>query len=328
MKVAIIGSGISGLTIARYLREELDVTIYEKSRGVGGRIATRRSDPFIFDHGAQYFLIKNKEFEEFVSPYIKSGLIKRWDANFKEIKDYKVIASRKWNSSFPHYVGTPTMNHFCKVLSEDLDIRKNAKILKAVKSDKGWNLFNDQGGESECFDWLITTVPSVQANEIMPKSVSFFDKISSINMSACFTLMLGFETDLNLPFESAMIHNDYISWISVNSSKPDRPKDFSMVVQSTNRWANKNLSVSRDVVLKKMIDEASKVADRDLGEAVHIDLHGWRYANAPKRDLSTFIDHNNRISACGDWCMHGRVESAFLSGRETAKKILELIKIN
>ena len=67
-KIAIIGTGISGLTCAHYLKELADITLFEKARGVGGRISTRRADPFCFDHGAQYFTAQSKEFKTFIKP--------------------------------------------------------------------------------------------------------------------------------------------------------------------------------------------------------------------------------------------------------------------
>ena len=58
MKIAIIGAGIAGLTTAKMLRDIAEVTVYEKSRGAGGRICTRYTDSFDFDHGAQFFIAK------------------------------------------------------------------------------------------------------------------------------------------------------------------------------------------------------------------------------------------------------------------------------
>jgi len=138
--------------------------------------------------------------------------------------------------------------------------------------------------------------------------------------------MLGFEKNPNLGFDAAMIHNEIISWVYVNSSKPDRnSNNFSLVIQSTNKWADKNLVIEKYAVMKKMIEEASKVLQRDINEAVHKEVHGWHFANASKRDLSVFIDHNMQIAACGDWCMHGRVESAYLSGKELAENVIKSI---
>ena len=325
MKIAIIGSGISALTAASNLTTAGEVTIFDKSRGVGGRIATRRANRFVFDHGAQYFLIKNNDFESFVAPFIERGIVKRWDAYFKEFEGGEVISERQWNENFAHYVGAPNMNAFCKSLGENLKIIKNTKIHQVVKSDIGLRLIDDKEVELGVFDWVISTVPSKQAINILPKNLNFYDEISSIEMSPCFTLMLGFEKDINLDFDAAMIHNELISWLSVNSSKPDRSKDLSLVIQSTNRWADKNLKLDRDFVIKKMISEASSIISRDLNAAVHKDVHGWHFANAQKRDLGVFVDYDMNIAACGDWCMHGRVEAAYLSGNETAAKILEVL---
>ncbi len=326
MKIAIIGSGISALTAARNLNNAGDVTIFDKSKGIGGRIATRRADPFTFDHGAQYFLIKNNDFESFVSPYIEKGVVKRWDAYFKEFEGGKVISERQWNESFAHYVGAPNMNAFCKSLAENLKIIKKTRIHQVIKSDNGLKLIDDKDTELGVFDWVVSTVPSRQAVDILPKNLNFIDEITSIKMSPCFTLMLGFEKDLNLGFDAAMIHNEIISWASVNSSKPGRRKnDFSLVIQSTNRWADKKLNLDKNSVISTMISEASGIVNRDLNVAIHKEVHGWHFANAPKRDLGVFIDYDMKVAACGDWCMHGRVESAYLSGKETASKVLEAL---
>ena len=85
-KIAIIGAGLLGLTAAHDLKEHANVTLYEKSRGVGGRLATRRAEPFSFDHGAQFFKARSKAFVDFIDPMIQDGTVQRWDARFAEIE--------------------------------------------------------------------------------------------------------------------------------------------------------------------------------------------------------------------------------------------------
>ena len=52
-RVAVIGAGLAGLTAAaRIAAGGAAVTVYDKSRGLGGRLATRRSPQGSFDHGA------------------------------------------------------------------------------------------------------------------------------------------------------------------------------------------------------------------------------------------------------------------------------------
>ena len=95
-RIAIIGAGITGLTIANLLHGHAEITLFEKSRGVSGRLSTRRADPFSFDHGAQYFRIKTPAFRQFMSPLIQDGIVAHWDAHFVEIKEGQLISKQKW----------------------------------------------------------------------------------------------------------------------------------------------------------------------------------------------------------------------------------------
>ena len=83
--VAVIGAGITGITLANLLQKKVNLTIFEKSRGVGGRMATRRAEPYQFNHGAQYFKIENKEFKNFLQPLIQNKIIKHLEANHIDI---------------------------------------------------------------------------------------------------------------------------------------------------------------------------------------------------------------------------------------------------
>ena len=77
--IAVIGAGISGLTAAQTLSDAgIDVTVFEKSRGVGGRTANRRSEYGSFDHGAQYFTVKDKRFRNFTEDLVSKGVIASW----------------------------------------------------------------------------------------------------------------------------------------------------------------------------------------------------------------------------------------------------------
>ena len=96
--VAIIGAGLSGLTLANALSPIANVTVFEKSRGVGGRMSTRRAAPYEFDHGAQYFTAKSREFMAFIEGYARSGVTHEWPIPFEEIEHHR-------NQSGTRYVG-------------------------------------------------------------------------------------------------------------------------------------------------------------------------------------------------------------------------------
>ena len=146
-------------------------------------------------------------------------------------------------------------------------------------------------------------------------------------MMGCFSLMIGFDDSIDLAWEAALVAGADISWISVNSSKPGRNGNFTLLVHSTNLWAEENINEEKDAVIEYLMNETSKIIGKKVYDANHIDLHRWKYANIKKQDIGQpFIDKKNKIAACGDWCIKGRIESAFLSGFDLANEMRSLIE--
>jgi predicted NAD/FAD-dependent oxidoreductase len=138
--------------------------------------------------------------------------------------------------------------------------------------------------------------------------------------------MLGFNKPLPLPWDAALVRNADISWISVNSSKPGRPNGFSLLIDSTNAWAERHLDDERQQVQQYLCSEVSQVIGHDVMQADHIALHGWRYANIGKQQgVASLLDEENKLAACGDWCIQGRVESAFTSAIHLANRLKQYL---
>jgi renalase len=323
MKIAIIGAGISAITIAKNLKNIANVTLFEKSRGVGGRMAFRLSGHYEFDHGAQFFTAKHQNFKNFIEPLIKKNVIKRWDARFAEFKNSTLLRETTWDSEYPHYVGVPGMNSISKYLSKELDVRLNTTVNKISKNSNNiWNLFDEKLNNLGEFDWVISTAPAIQSAEILPKYFKYHKDLLNKKMVSCFSLMLGFKKALPLSWDAALIREADISWVSINNSKPHRKKSFAMLIHSTNVWAEKHLSDDPQDVISFLNKETSQIIGYDTSHADHIDLHGWRYANIKKQSKSDLlIDYENRLASCGDWLTQGKVECAFDAGFRMAKEI-------
>lgn len=326
-KVAIIGAGIAGLTVANLLKDDTEITIFEKSRGVSGRVSTRRAEPYFFDHGAQFIKATNPDFTAFITPMIEAGVIKRWDARFAEIDRNQIIATRQWDHDNPHYVGVPSMNAIGKYLSQGLNIALSTKVEQLSKQGDKWFLY-DQGKQLlGKFDWVILAIPPQQALSLLPVSLLEHAKLQSQTMQACFALMLGFNDPLPLTFDVALVHNQDISWISVNNTKPGREGAYSLLVHSTNKWADEHIEDNPTKVLQHLAQQVSYVIGHNALQAEHQAMHAWRYANLGKQSGEThLLNGNENIGLCGDWFIHGRVEAAFCSGYELAKNLRELLK--
>ena len=142
-------------------------------------------------------------------------------------------------------------------------------------------------------------------------------------MLGCFALMLGFSEPLDLPWDAAVVRHADISWMAVNSSKPQRGERFTMVVHSTNRWAERHIDDDEETVEAHLLAVATEQSGVNLGAAEVTQLQRWRYANLPKQTgPEFFVDSEAGVAACGDWFIRGRIEAAFASASGLADELL------
>jgi renalase len=322
--IAIIGAGLSGVTLANTLKQQVEVTLFEKSYSSGGRVASRASAPFSFDHGAQYFKAKSKPFNDLVDMLLAKNFIAPWQARFVEMSDQGITKQNQWDATHPHYVGIPNNRAFVEHLSRALSISLNTPVASIEKVNQQWALKKTDGSLLGLFDWVVCAMPVKQTQDILATANLHYDAIADIQMQACYALMLGFDQAIDLGFDAAMVKDETVSWISNNSSKPMRDKGFSVLINSTNDWADSHIEKSDDWVIDKLMSATNKLIHQDLSNATYCELKRWKYANC-KRQLEKhyLLDPANNIGLCGDWFISGRVESAFLSGYYLAHAMLE-----
>jgi len=326
--IAIVGAGFSGIVLAQKLKNIGEVKIFEKARGVGGRMASRIKDDFNFDFGAQFFTAKKLEFQEFLKPFVEQKILMPWCGNFAEIDNYKITYQRQWPQEKNHFVPTIKMNQFCKDLAQDLDISLQTRIAKIEKKAKKWQIYDDKNNFLGEFDWLFFSIPAPQLLELIPQECNFFEATKNIKMLGCFALMLGLEKPLNLQYDVALIKNSLISWISFESSKPQRKNSASYTILARNDWSDDNMENDIEDVKKQIIAEFTKIIQQPLENIIHQDIHRWRYANIAKQEKNVkfFLDNNLQIGACGDWLIHGRVEASYLSASALFNEISKNLK--
>ena len=167
-RIAIVGAGLAGLALARTLNDRAGVRVFDKSRGCGGRLATRRAGPFQFDHGAQFFTARSEAFQAFLAPYLEQGVVARWDAEFVEFDGAHIGHRRSWADGPPHFVGAPAMNALPKAIAAGLDVVLETRVGAVARVDGYWQLHATDGGDLGAFDWLVLALPAPQAHELLP----------------------------------------------------------------------------------------------------------------------------------------------------------------
>lgn len=324
-KIAIIGAGLAGLNLARLLSNVAEIVVFEKSDKLCGRMATHQSNGFSFDHGAQFFTAKNPAFKSFVKELESQAVVAQWDARFVELEPTNAQSNRQWDNEFPHYVGIPAMNSIGQYLAQDLDVRFNQLITGIKKVDLTWFLETSES-EHGPFDWVIVTIPAAQAENILPEV--FYPKmhLQDVTMQPCLALMLGYDNPKSFDWDAAFVTNSILSWVSINSSKPNRDEAFTIVAMSKNDWAYENFEREESSLMAEMLAELERISEKKLNDAAFIKLKKWKYANAfRKAKPLELIDYQSQLACCGDWCISGRIESAFMSSLTLAQKLKDVI---
>ncbi len=326
-RIAVIGAGLSGLVVARRLQPTADVTVFEKSRGTGGRIATRYAGDFRFDHGAQFITARSSAFRTFLQSLIEQGAVADWQARFAEIDGDQVRSTRTWTDEYPHFVGQPAMNRIGKTLAIGLDVRLQTLVGAIERNGERWALLDAERRDLGDFDWVVLTAPAAQTATLGAASSELVSLCASRRMSSCYALMLGYAKPLSLPWDAALVRNADVSWISVNSSKPGRSEAFTLLVHSTNRWADAHIDDDDATVIEHMTRTVAGICGGAVRSHEHRQLHRWRYANIGRQQGETcFVDESLRLAACGDWFVRGRVEAAFTSAGALAGRLLPLMR--
>lgn len=320
ISVAIIGAGISGLSCATRLQKlGFEVEVYEKSRGVSGRISTRNGDGWNADHGAQYFTARDPLFIEELNHWIQSEAASIWNPRLK------VFKQGQWHNSISfenRYVGTPNMTAPGKFLARNLSIQLNQTIYHIAFKKGKWSLHSVEGGDiQKQFDWLVLALPAPQALALTQQiDMKIKGLVSDANMRGCWTVIVIPDKNLNIDFDAAFVNNEIISWVSRNNSKPNRIGREVWTIHANPQWSQESIELDKDAAAELILDCAKKL-DLDFGSP-RISIHRWRYASGHVNPASgPIINQDLKLGFCGDWLHGGRVEGAWLSGYELASQI-------
>ncbi|OYD54374.1 NAD/FAD-dependent oxidoreductase [Thauera propionica] len=316
----VIGAGLAGLSAARILREAgFSVTVVDKSRGVGGRMSTRRSDGWVCDHGAQYFTARDAGFRAEVARWQKAGAAALWSPRLVVMDSEGVRAAGERTERF---VGVPRMTAPARLLAEGLPVRSGVTVTGLRREGAGWRVVCAEQGElDETFDGVVLAVPAPQAVPLLaPVSPKLATAASRARMEGCWSVMLRFDQALGLPFDAAFVNDGPLRWVARNSGKPGREGQESWLLHASAAWSEANLEADADTVAQALID-AFIALGGELPQSWS--AHRWRYAITESAvDGGCLWCPEQGLGLCGDWLNGGRVEGAWLSGRALGREMV------
>ena len=319
-KIAVIGAGIAGLACAKSLRNHGFIpTLFDKSRGFGGRICTKRTEVGRFDHGAQYITARDAAFQAVVAQLRAENAIGEWNGRFGlyekgRFQETEVTATR--------WVGVPRMSVIGRHLAADLDCVLSHRIIAMNRKKDGWHLDTDAQTRLGPFEMVVVTCPGPQAAELIPGESFLSDVAHSLQYAPCWAAMCSYPTRLQIRYDGFHLNDSLLSWACRDNSKPGRAPGERWVLHANPDWSRQNLELDSSDVKRQMLEFFKRF---DANEPSQIRLHRWRFALSSQRQAEpALFDEQSAIGLCGDALSAPKVEGAWLSGQQMADRIIGL----
>lgn len=332
MVIGIIGAGISGLTAGKILAEAgHEVTVFEKSRGYGGRMATRyagKSNQLKLDHGLSWFSPESDEFKAFTADMLEKKLLKVWGRNFL-FYDGEVLSSSNPNSDTSlKYTAVDGMNSIGRHLSRWVDVQTETKVggltyIGNHRTKKRPWMINMSSSRTFQADAIIIATPAPQAYGIINTTIDEIDtlkiirEIDEIDYNHVTTLMLGF-SNMDAPeWEGIVCKNSPIQFISNESSKRESGGECLLVVHASHDFSAANQNEDHDTVIGKLTSALAEITGGWVTAPDWSQLHFWKfstpksYLNAPYMEIQ---EKEAQLAVIGDYFNGKGIDAAYRSG--------------
>lgn len=283
-------------------------------------MASRRTESYAFDHGAQYFTIKHERFRKRVQHWQEMGLVSEWALNLGVAEDGRLSEKQPVVKRF---VGVPRMSAITRHLATPLAISYQTRVGRIDREPSQWRLVSESGAELGLFDTVLVTTPPEQAMNFLDEAPEIAEQVGRVKMVPCWAVMLAFEQSLSIAFDGVFIHDAPLAWAARNSSKPERPAYESWILHGTPEWSEAHLEMDGTEIMPLLSGTFFTCLGLDPVTPAFASAHRWRYAMAEEPLEAGYLwDADLRLGLCGDWCHGSRVEGAYLSGLALATHVL------
>ena len=320
VEVVVVGAGMAGLTAAHSLVDRgLSVTVLDKGRSVGGRLATRRMGGARLDHGAQFFTVRTDAFARRVDDWERRGLAHVWCHGFGDGSGDVADGDRH-----PRWVGTQGMNALAKDLAAGLDVRVDHRVFSTERTDDGWLVTCDDASRFPC-DALVLTAPVAQSFSMVFETV---DDLPRAVFTADYDRTLGLLAVLDGPSlvpapGGVQRPTADVAWVADNAAKgiSDVP---AITIHASPEWSELHWETPEDEVHAMLLEMSAPW----IGTATVTESQVKRWRFATPRDPwpeTCWTSTEHRLALAGDAFAGPRVEGAHTSGLAAAAAITDLL---
>ncbi len=323
----IIGAGMAGITAARRLTDAgVGVTIIDKGRRPGGRMASRLVGGALFDHGAQFFTVRDPRFRATVDALLAGGSAARWSMGFVNAE------GEQPSGNHARYCGTDGMNGIPKALADGLGVQQSVRATRIACEAGRWRVETEHIGTAERMqfsaDALLMNPPAEQSLALLA-GVSVPDEVrkalEAIEYDPCIAVMAVLDAPSKIPAPGGVyMPGEPISWMSDNQQKGISTVP-AVTIHAGPDFTRAHYDDDKDEVARRLID-AAKAYLGDANVVTH-QVQRWRYSQPSQLhdEPTIFTADPAPLAFAGDAYGGARVEGAYVSGLAAAEKLLDAL---
>jgi len=323
VRVGIIGAGVAGLGAGRVIREAgHEVVVFEKSKGYGGRCATRRVGDYVFDHGATSVAPRGRAIEKLILSDLPPDHLVKIQRPVLMHQMGRVMASSSPSSNIDRYCYSTGMAELGKRMADLLDVRLNTIVERVDRAGLQYEILGER------FDAVILT-PPVPQTELLLGSLGETRNFANSHYRPVLSVMLGYDVPLDTPYHAVVDpdQSEPLTWLSIESVKsPGRaPEGHSaLVAQLSPSYSRWNYDADQAEIVKNTIVDVTRILGPAFQNPVVTDLKRWRYSQ-PETTVSfeSVNRKGSKLLVASDGLIGGRIENAYDAGLQAAEWLLE-----
>jgi len=331
-RVAVIGAGLAGATCARTLRlAGHAVHVFEKSRGPGGRLATRRIEwvdgdgrpcTTRIDHGALAITARSGAFRAFVDDCTRAGWLAEWHAIAAD-------NSLPIDDGGPRHLPVPEWPALCRELLQGIDATWSFTVDGLHRGPRGWQVLARGEAAPTTFDAVVLALPPAQAAPLLgPHRHDWARQAAIVPMEPCWTLMGVADDAAPQTWDIARPPIGPLAWVLRSDARPGRLRMAGQalwVAHARASWSRRHLERPAAWVQQQMQGALADWLARPV-DWQHCIVHRWRYATPTPRKAapapSCWWDAALGLGVCGDFLGSTGIEGAWLSAKSLAASML------
>ncbi|MFC6862883.1 NAD(P)/FAD-dependent oxidoreductase [Halomicroarcula sp. GCM10025817] len=337
-RLAVVGAGAAGAAATYALRDDpVEVTVFEKSRGVCGRAATRRKDDCVYEYGANYLKPGDDRVTDLVTEELSTdGLVDIAEPVYAFAADGDITPGRDADEHKWTYEAGITQLAKRLFGATDATVENEVRVEVLDRRADGWRVVDSEGTDRGDYDVVLLTPPAPQTADLLGQAAWDHDDcralrqtVASVPYRTVVAGVLHYDFTLDVPWYGAVnadkAHD--VGWVSREECKRGHVPDGEslLVVQMNESWSVANYDRRPETLVEAIAERAAAlVGDDRLTDPDWTDYQHWRYSQ-PEGE----VDHDALAGArdhdlyfAGDWVAgEGRIHAALRSGLDVAADI-------